>query len=209
MAIDVDWVTGLITIPKLDMPLVQASPEIRSLDVEQLHLDLRTIHASVVGAPYPRTHTHKGESVLSGETYARIVEIIPPYTLEFENDQYAVVTSGANHNILDVKIANQVSLLVQNSAGLIRATAVNTVVETATVLSGSTNEEIRTTLIQGNGFWDGVTFLIEETIGGIELPSVVLTYTLLNGTLYPAATLPFVPLVNTRVKLLASRGSIQ
>ncbi len=120
MAIDVDWVSGLITIPKADMSVVQVSPEIREFDVEQFHQDLRAIHASVQGAPYPRTHTHKAESVLSGVTYARIVEIIPPYTVEFEDDQYGVQAFGANHNLLDVKVANQVSLLVQNSAGLVR-----------------------------------------------------------------------------------------
>lgn len=120
MAIDVDWVTGLIIIPKADMLIVQSSPEIRELDVEVFHQDLRAIHASVQGAPYPRTHNHNGEVVLSGITYARAVEIITPYTVEFEDGQYAVRTIGANHNILDVKVANQVSLLTQNSAGLVR-----------------------------------------------------------------------------------------
>lgn len=119
MAIDVDWVSGLILVQRADMPIIQVSPEIRQLDVNLLHQDLRSIHGSEQGAPYPRTHNHKGETILSGIKYARIVEIIAPYTLEFEDGQYGVRAVGANHNILDVKVANQVSLLVQNSAGLI------------------------------------------------------------------------------------------
>lgn len=51
----------------------------------------------------------RAETTLSGAVYARLVEILPPYTIEFD------------HNILDVKINNQVSLAVQNSAGLINS----------------------------------------------------------------------------------------
>ena len=124
MAIDVDW-AGTATnpyrifIPRADMPIVQASPEIRELDVHLLRLDLRTIEATAPGAPWPETHQHVTETVISGFTYARFVRILPPYVVEFEDGQYAVRAVGANHNILDVKVANQVSLAVQNSAGLI------------------------------------------------------------------------------------------
>lgn len=206
MTIDVDWISGLISVPRSDMPVIQVSPEIRSFDVSAFHRDLRAIHASEQGVPYPRTHNHKGESVLSGFTYARQVEIIPPYAFEFEDGQYAVATTGANHNLLDVKIANQVSLLVQNSAGLIQVESTVAVVETGTVLAGSTNEAIRTTLTQGDSFWSGVAFLVEETIGGIKLPSVVLKYTQAGGVIYPVTTLPFVPVENARIEMLATRG---
>lgn len=124
MAIDVNWVTGVITIPRADMPVVQVSPEIREFDVAQLHFDLRTIHASVAGAPYTKTHNHGSVTTLSGVTYARLVEILAPYSVEFEDGQYTVLSFGANHNVADVKIPNQVSLITNNSAGLIdRATA--------------------------------------------------------------------------------------
>ncbi len=119
MALDVDWVSGVITVPKADMPVIQASPEIRELDVTQFHRDLRSIHASVQGVPYTRTHDHNGEITLAGIVYARSVEIILPYTVTFEDGQYGVSVTGGNTNLLDVKNANQVSLLTNNSAGQI------------------------------------------------------------------------------------------
>lgn len=124
MAIDVDW-TGIATvpyriyIPRADMPIVQVSPEIRSLDVAAFKQDLGTLQADEEGIMWTDTFIHVGETVLSGVTYARFVEIIAPYSVEFEDGQYTVIASGANHNIADVKVANQVSLVTQNSAGLI------------------------------------------------------------------------------------------
>lgn len=119
MAIDVNWVTGLITVPRADMPVVQVSPEIRSFDVVQFHKDLRTIHASVQGAPYSTTHLHGLPYTISGTNYADSVNILDPYTVEFEDGQYTVLSFGANHNVGDVKVPNQVSLITNNSAGLI------------------------------------------------------------------------------------------
>lgn len=124
MAIDVDW-TGVeanpyrIYIPKADTTLVQASPEIRSLDVDAFRLELKDLEADVEGMMWTDTHKHTQEGVLSGITYARRVEILAPYTVEFEDGQYTVQTPGANHNIADRKIQNQVGIVVQNSAGLV------------------------------------------------------------------------------------------
>lgn len=124
MAIDVDW-PGTDTnpyrifIPRADMPIVQASPEIRELDVDVLRKALRDAEATVVGAPWPETHEHQTETILSGTTFARIVRILPPYQVEFEDGQYSVRSVGANHNILDVKVNNQVSLAAFLSSGLI------------------------------------------------------------------------------------------
>jgi hypothetical protein len=124
MAIDIDW-AGTATnpyrifVPRADMPIVQTSPEIRELDVDAFRLALKDLEASVAGMPWPDTHRHVTETTLSGFVYARSVEILAPYQVEFEDGQYSVRALGANHNILDVKVNNQVSLAVQNSAGLI------------------------------------------------------------------------------------------
>jgi len=121
VAIDVDWYTGTITVPKADTTLVSLGPpEIRSFDVAQFKTDLKDLEASTVGQPWTDTHIHRGELVVSGFTYARSVIIIDPYRVEFEDGQYVVQLFGANHNIADVNVKNQVSLVVQNSAGLIR-----------------------------------------------------------------------------------------
>ena len=76
------------------------------------------------GIPYLDTHRHVTETTLAGLTYARIVEIINGYTVEFEDGQYTVNCVGANHNVSDVKVSNQVSLIVNNAAGLITNTAI-------------------------------------------------------------------------------------
>ena len=126
MAISVDW-TGVetnayrILVPKADMPIIQASPEIRQLDVDAFRKELKDLEAAAEGMMWPDTHEHGGERTLSGVTYARFVEILGPYVLEFEDDQYTVSTTGANHNLADVKVANQVGIIVQNSAGLVVA----------------------------------------------------------------------------------------
>jgi len=90
------------------------------LDVDQFRLDLKDLEDNEEGMPFPDTHSHKTELTLSGVTYVRSVEIINNYTVEFEDGQYVVRCVGANHNIADVKVANQVSLIIGNSAGYIK-----------------------------------------------------------------------------------------
>lgn len=124
MAIDIDWAGTAVNpyrilVPRADMPIVQSSPEIRELDVDVFRKELRSLEAAQAGAPWPETHDHVTQFTLAGFTYARLVKILTPYTVEFEDGQYAVRAVGANHNILDVKVANQVSFASQNSAGLV------------------------------------------------------------------------------------------
>jgi hypothetical protein len=129
MATDVDW-TGVdanpyrIFVPRADMPLLQASPEVRELDANVFHQELRTLEAGVDGMPWPQTHTHQGEVVQSGVTYARFVTIIAPYTLELEAGIYSVAVTNGNVNFVDVKVPNTTSLLIQNSAGLVNLNTV-------------------------------------------------------------------------------------
>lgn len=126
MAISITWGTKVIFVPKADTTLVQLTPfEVRSLDVNAFRLELKALEASVDGMPFPITHVHNTEYVISGVTYSRSVEIINGYTVEFEDGLYGVSLEGANNNILDVKVANQVSLLVNNSGGLINSDAIN------------------------------------------------------------------------------------
>jgi len=99
--------------------LTQSSPEVRELNVNAFRLDLKDLEDDESGIYLPKTHNHNTEVTLAGLTYARTVEIISPYTVEFEDGQYTVNCIGANHNISDVKVANQVSLIVNNAAGLI------------------------------------------------------------------------------------------
>lgn len=123
MAIDVDWVTKIIYVPKSYLTLVQSVPtEIRSLDIDQFRHDLKDLEASVVGAIYMDTHRHSPEVTVGGVTLARVVEIINGYTVTFEDGQYAVNLLGANSNIADITNVNQVSVRSSNSAGLVSQT---------------------------------------------------------------------------------------
>lgn len=119
MATTVNWITGEITIPRADMPIVQASPEVRSLDTAAFFDDLKDLEASAEGMPWPDTQRHNLSYTISGVQYAESLEIIAPYFVTFEDGQYRVSLSGTNNNIIDVATANQVGILGNNSAGLI------------------------------------------------------------------------------------------
>lgn len=121
MTISVNWATKVITVEKADMTQTQASPiEIYELDIDAFRLTLKSLEDDVDGITFLDTHNHTTETVLAGVTYARFIEIINGYTVEFEDGQYVVNTIGANHNITDVKVPNQVSVITNNSAGLIK-----------------------------------------------------------------------------------------
>jgi len=72
--------------------------------------------------PFPKTHLHNTEVTVAGITYARTVEILPPYSVEFENGSYSVRLEGANNNVFDVEagilVQNTVQVIPTNSAGL-------------------------------------------------------------------------------------------
>lgn len=122
MAISVTWGTKVIYVPQSYLTFLGGS--LYQLDLNQFRLDLKNLEDSEEGMPFPDTHTHNTEVVLSGITYARIIEIINGYTVEFEDGQYSVSCTGANHNLAEVKVANQVSLIVNNAAGLITMPAI-------------------------------------------------------------------------------------
>lgn len=116
--ISVNWATKVITVPRADLSFVSAG--LYQLDVDAFRLALKDIEDSADGMAYPDTHKHNTAVILSGVTYSRTFEIINGYTVLFEDlGPYTVRCVGANHNIADVKVVNQVSLLVGNSAGLI------------------------------------------------------------------------------------------
>lgn len=123
MAISIDWNTKVITIHKTDMTLIQTAPfEVYELDLNNLRTTFKGLEESEDGIVYNDIHRHNTEVVLSGVTYARVLEIINGYTVTFENGQYAVNVIGANSNIGDVMNLNQVSLRSFNSAGMVVVT---------------------------------------------------------------------------------------
>jgi len=117
VAVSVDWATKVITIPQADLTLVSGTTY--QYDVDEFRLALKDLEDDQEGIPFLDTHQHNTEVTIGGVTYARTFEIINGYTVEFEDGQYGVTLFGANHNIGDVLVRNQVSVLIQNSAGLI------------------------------------------------------------------------------------------
>jgi len=117
MALSIDWPTKVIYVPKSYLTLVSGS--LYELDVNDFRLDLKNIEDSEEAMSFPDTHRHNTQVLLSGVTYARTLEIINGYTVEFEDGGYTVRCVGANHNIGDVKVVNSVSLIIGNAAGLI------------------------------------------------------------------------------------------
>lgn len=120
MAISINWLTKVISVPQADLTLVSGT--LYELDVNAFRLDLKDIEDSDEGMAFPATHQHNTTVVLSGVSYARTFEIINGYTVTFEDtgSPYTVSCTGANHNLADVtNFTSEVSLIVGNSAGLI------------------------------------------------------------------------------------------
>lgn len=144
MAITVDPITGEIFVPRADMPIIQVSPEVRRLDTVAFWEDLKDWEASIDGILWPDTQSNNPAYTISGFTYAQGFLVIPNYFVTFEDGQYAVALSGTNNNILDVATSNQVSILSQNSGGLIEGSLTLADLENITMENGeSLADQIR------------------------------------------------------------------
>ncbi len=117
MPISIDWGTKTIAVPQSYLTLIAGS--LYELDTDQFRKDLKDLEDSDAGMPFEDTHRHNTTVVISGVVFARTFEIINGYTVTFEDLQYRVRLAGTNNNISDVANINQVSILSQNSGGLI------------------------------------------------------------------------------------------
>lgn len=133
MAISINWATRVISVPLADLTPLGGSRY--GHDIEAFRLALKTIEDSEEGMGQLDTHRRNAPVTLAGVTYAQAFEIINGYTVEYEDGAYTVLASGANHNIGDVQVVNQVSLVIGNAAGLI-------VVSSGSGLSGAQDERL-------------------------------------------------------------------
>jgi hypothetical protein len=121
MAISVNPLTHVISIPKADLTLISGT--IYELNTNTFRLALKTWEASEDGIYKLKTHLHNTEVTIAGITYARSINILSPYSITFEDGQYTVILVGSNNNIFDVQNGilnqNQVQIIPTNSAGLI------------------------------------------------------------------------------------------
>ncbi len=121
MTISVDPATSVISIPKADLTLITGT--LFEHDTEAFRLELIDFEDSELGIVQPRTHTHNTQVTIVGVTYARFIEMLSPYSVEYEDGAYSVRLAGSNNNLFDVEngilVQNTVQLIAQNSAGLI------------------------------------------------------------------------------------------
>jgi hypothetical protein len=130
--IGIEWGARKIVVPRLAMSLVQSTPTVvYELNLDTFRLTLKDLEDSPEGMPYPDTHRHNTTVTVGGVTLARVIEIINDYVIEFEDGQYAVNLVGANSNVGDRTIVNQVSVRSANSAGLTDNAGAATPVEVA------------------------------------------------------------------------------
>lgn len=121
MAISIDWPTGVITVPRADLTFVGVDPisgrDLYEHDTEAFREELLSREDDFDGIAWPKTHIHNTEVTLSGVVYVRTIQIIPPYSVEYEDGNYAVSLIGSNNNIADVAVINSVSVRPNNTAG--------------------------------------------------------------------------------------------
>lgn len=117
MPISINHLTRVIYVPQDYLTSLGGSNY--GLDVNQFRLAVKVWEASEVGETMPDAIRHNTEVTLAGITFARTVEIINGYSVEFEDGIYSVTLSGANTNLPDVLVLNGVSVRSANSAGMI------------------------------------------------------------------------------------------
>lgn len=122
MAITVDWPNKIVLIPRGEptiATLASALPEIWDYDLDLLRKELLLIQESDQGMAFKDIHRHTQPFVIGTIELARVISIINGFVIEFEDGQYQVNLAGANTDIHLNRVANQVSVTPQNSAGLV------------------------------------------------------------------------------------------
>lgn len=118
----VTWSTRTLYIDQSELTEVTAGM-VYSMDTNWLWTTIHDIQDDPEGMANPDIMFHSQPYTLSGVTYARAVEIINGYVIQFTgpvapNDHYTVVLQGGNNNVADVFIPNPVTVISNNSAGL-------------------------------------------------------------------------------------------
>ena len=117
----VDWGTKVIHVPQSDLAFVTGVTY--ELDTDWFRLTLKDLEDDADGMPFLDTHRHNTEVTVAGATFARVIEIINGYQVEFEDTgtHYTIRLVGSNNNIFadGVLIPHMYGIISTNSAGLI------------------------------------------------------------------------------------------
>ena len=121
MATTVDYATKIISVLQADLTFISGT--LYELDTDAFRLELADIQDSETGIWADTMFTHNTEVIVAGTPFARTIEIINGYSIEFENLSYSVRLAGSNNNFFDVEngilVQNLVQVIAQNSAGLV------------------------------------------------------------------------------------------
>lgn len=124
--------TNIISIPQSEVTFVSGT--FYTHDTEAFRDALKTLEASEEGIVFPDTHRRNAPVTISGTTLAQSIEIIAPYSVEYEDGAYTVQLEGSNNNIWSVGdgilVQNQVQVVPTNSSGLIEVNTTGTVAPT-------------------------------------------------------------------------------
>ena len=120
-----DWPNYIFHVPRADMALIQSVPtEIRECNLNWLRLQILALEDDPEAMTFPTVFRHFPEVTLGSLTFAKVMEMLEPYTITFEDGQYAVDLTGANSNFGDRVNVNQVSVRSSNSAGMTSSPAI-------------------------------------------------------------------------------------
>jgi len=122
MVISIDPETYVISIPQSELSFLGGANY--ALNTDNFRIALRDWEDNEEGIYQPKTHNHNTTVLLGGIQYSRVIEILWPYTVTFEETgtPYVVNLSGSNNNILEKTNLGTVQILSNNSAGLINVT---------------------------------------------------------------------------------------
>lgn len=117
---DIHWPSGVITVYKTDSFMTFVGGDVYNMDTELFRRALKDREDDPIGMAFPDTHRHNTTVLLGGIEYARIVEILEPYTITFDDADGPWVCNlvGSNNNILDRANLTSVQVRSNNSAGL-------------------------------------------------------------------------------------------
>jgi hypothetical protein len=123
VALSTNWLTKTFSVPQADLLLIGGT--LYELNTETGFRQLvNAIMASEEGIVFEDPILHNTQVTVAGTTFARTIEMINGYKIEFSPDsQYSVRYIGSNNNLFDVEnsilVQNQVQVISNNSGGLI------------------------------------------------------------------------------------------
>ena len=122
MALTIDPATKVISVPQADLTFISGT--LYDMDTNQFRKDVMALLDDENYVWMQDAFMHNTEVTVAGTTFARTLEFINGWSIQFTPDsQWTVRLLGSNNNIFDVAngilVQNQVQVIPTNSAGLI------------------------------------------------------------------------------------------